>query len=82
MVETSKTSPLWREIRVVPKKEFVLFRGRIRGVQSRWSEHKAQPFVGNIDILQDFDEFIASPEEGSVKVVLTFACRLSPNDAM
>jgi hypothetical protein len=30
---TYKTSLLWREIRVVPKKEFVLFRGRIRGVE-------------------------------------------------
>jgi hypothetical protein len=49
--------------------------------KAQWSEHKAQPFVGNIDILQDFDEFMASPEEGSVKVVLTFACTLSPNDA-
>jgi hypothetical protein len=31
-VETCKKSPLWRDIHVVPKKEFVLFRGRIRGV--------------------------------------------------
>jgi hypothetical protein len=51
--------------------------------QARWPEHKAQPFVGNIDILQDLDEFIASAEEGSVKVVLTFPCTLlSPNDAI
>jgi hypothetical protein len=50
--------------------------------KAQWSEQTVQPFVGNIDILQDFNEFITSPEEGSVKVVLTLTCMLLPNDAM